>query len=120
MDTLNEGSCQKLRRRRASATGFKLNEASAAIAKGMLLRGDPVQFVSSYHGVNSARIDALITGKRFPHVTAAAAEMLPPPGPYLPFCAVREAETALTSARRAIDLCATLLGGSQGDAAPLM
>jgi hypothetical protein len=78
----------------------------------MLLRSDPVQNLSGYFGVNSARLYAV--DDDFPEVAAAAPELLPPPGPYLPPCAVADVEAALTSARRAIDLCATLLSGSQG------
>jgi hypothetical protein len=112
MFTPNESGCHQPRRRRAPATGRRLTEATATQAKGMLLRGDAVQSVSNFFGVNSARMYAI--DDDFPNTTAAAPELLPPPGPYLPPCSIAEVDAALTSARRAIDLCATLLSGSQG------
>ena len=100
------------KRPRAPASGNRLTEATAALGKGMILRGDAIQSVAGYFGVNSARISDLMDGVTFPDVKAAPPDLLPPPGPYLPACSVSEVAAALLAARVAIDRCATLLAGS--------
>jgi hypothetical protein len=103
MRTSNDDKSQKPRRRRAPATGRRLTIRTAALANGMVLRGDPIHSVSNYFGVNPARI------YDFPDIAPAPFESLPAPGPYLPPCAVSEVEAALASARSAIDMCTKLL-----------
>ncbi len=100
------------KRRRAPASGRRLTAETAALAKGVVLRGDAIQSVSGYFGVNSARVSDMMEGLTFLDVVAASPENLPPPGPYLPTCSVSEVATALSAARCAIDRCTTLLTGS--------
>ena len=67
---------------RAKASGITLNDADAAIVKGMLERGDRQHDIASWFGVNGGRIAEISTGSTFAHVDAVHAN-LPPSGPYL-------------------------------------
>ena len=67
---------------RAKTTGRRLTEEDAALAKAMILRGDPLHDIASWFGVNPGRISEINTGKRFADVQPAANAELPPPGPY--------------------------------------
>lgn len=96
-------------RRRTAPSGHRLTEDEAAIAKGMLLRGDAGQTVAQFFGVNQARIAELIVGELFPEVPPAAAEDLPPPGPFVRPCAIGQLKAELESARAAIGRCISLL-----------
>lgn len=62
------------------------NEADVAIAKGMLLRGDPNHDVSAWFGLNPGRVANIKSGKaegaKWKHVQPAPPHELPPPGPY--------------------------------------
>ncbi|NBC33119.1 MAG: hypothetical protein GVY13_10635 [Alphaproteobacteria bacterium] len=69
--------------RKADPSGIRLTEADAAIAKGMLERGDRQHDVAAWFGINGGRIAELATGAKFDWVPAAPPEDLPPPGPYL-------------------------------------
>lgn len=68
---------------KARASGIRLDEADAAIVKGMLARGDRQHDIAAWFGVNGGRIGEISTGAKFPNVTAADHTELPPPGPYL-------------------------------------
>ena len=67
---------------RAASAGISLDDADAAIAKGMLNRGDRQHDIAAWFGVNGGRIAEVSTGKTFSHV-AAATTGLPRSGPYL-------------------------------------
>jgi hypothetical protein len=67
---------------RAEPSGIKLDNADAALVKGMLARGDRQHDIAAWFGVNGGRIAEIATGARFANVAAQAAD-LPPPGPYL-------------------------------------
>lgn len=58
-----------------------LNENEAAIAKGMLHRGDRQSDIATYFRTNPGRISEINTGRRFGEVLAAPAEVLPPSDP---------------------------------------
>ncbi len=89
-------------RRRAKASGVRLTAADAAIAKGMLARGDRQHDVAAWFGVNAGRIADVATGASFAHVAAASPADLPPPGPYLSGKAAGAAVAALAEARAAL------------------
>lgn len=95
---------------RAPASGVTLSEADAAIAKGMLARGDRQHDIAAWFGVNGGRIAELASGKLFWWVRPApVGHNLPPPGPYpcgreatAALEALAAAEEALAVARRAV------------------
>jgi hypothetical protein len=68
---------------RAEPSRLSLTEADAALVKGMLNRGDRHHDIAAFFGVNQGRIAEIKDGSRFPTVEAAAADELPPKGPYL-------------------------------------
>ena len=89
-------------RKRANPSGISLTEEDAAIAKGMLARGDRQHDVAAWFGVNGGRIADIATGTKFSWVEAAPSDELPPPGPYLNGRAAHAAVTALAEARSAL------------------
>ena len=68
---------------RAERSGIHLDEAQAALVKGMIKRGDRQHDIAAWFGVNGGRIGEISTGAKFTEVAAAPEEMLPPPGPYM-------------------------------------
>lgn len=94
---------------RAAASGISLTEAEAAIAKGMLARGDRQHDIAAWFGVNGGRIADIATGKKFPEVPAAALEKLPPPGPYLTGRDAHAAMIALEAAAETINAALSLI-----------
>ena len=80
---------------RAESSGVSLTSRDAAIAKGMLERGDRQHDIAAYFGVNGGRIAEIATGQKFSHVQPAR-ENLPPPGPYLTGRQSEAAKQALT------------------------
>jgi hypothetical protein len=88
--------------RRACASGISLSEGDAAIAKGMLARGDRQHDIAAWFGVNAGRIAEIATGFRFARVEPAAAVELPPAGPYPAGRVAVAAITALSAARAAL------------------
>lgn len=93
---------RRIRLSRAPASGIVLDEQEAAIAKGMLLRGDRQHDVAAWFGVNGGRIAELATGYRFPDVQPAPVDGLPPPGPYPAAKVAMAAVSALAQARAAL------------------
>jgi hypothetical protein len=95
---------------RAASSGVTLSPADAAIAKGMLARGDRQHDVAAWFGVNGGRIAELASGKTYSWVSAAPVDGdLPPPGPYprgrdalAALAALAAAQAALDAARRAV------------------
>lgn len=84
--------------RRAEASGIRLTDEDAAIAKGMIDRGDRQHDIAAWFGVNGGRIAEISTGDTFPTVAAATAN-LPPPGPYVSGRGVSEAKRKLAEIR---------------------
>ncbi|PZU59748.1 MAG: hypothetical protein DI552_05345 [Brevundimonas sp.] len=70
-------------RHRAPPSGVTLDETDAAIVKGMLSRGDRQHDIAAWFGVNGGRIGEIASGKKFRDIPPAAADLLPPAGPYL-------------------------------------
>lgn len=68
---------------KAQSSGIRLDENDAAIVKGMLARGDRQHDIAAWFGVNGGRIGEISTGMKFPEVSPADQDELPPPGPYL-------------------------------------
>lgn len=99
-------------RHRAEASGLTLEIADAAIAKGMLVRGDRQHDIAAWFGVNGGRIAEIATGSRFSYVDPAPADQLPPPGPYLSGRAAAALIPALRDARAALDRVQTVITGS--------
>nr|ABD74776.1 hypothetical protein [Ensifer adhaerens] len=66
---------------KAKSSGVSLTIEDAAIAKGMLSRGDRQHDVAAWFGVNGGRITDIHTGKTFGSVLPVF-HGLPPPGPY--------------------------------------
>lgn len=97
---------------RAPSSGISLTEADAAIAKGMLARGDRQHDIAAWFGVNGGRIAELASGKLYWWVRPAPMnDSLPPPGPYpcgreaaAALKALAVAEAALAAARQAVIL----------------
>lgn len=95
---------------RAPSSGISLTEADAAVAKGMLNRGDRQHDIAAWFGVNGGRIAELVTGKSFCWVVPAPVDShLPPAGPYpcgreatAALEALAAAEAAVEAARRAV------------------
>lgn len=67
--------------RRAKTSGVRLTERDAALAKGMLARGDRQHDVAAWFGVNGGRIAEIAMGRSFWWVDASSSN-LPPAGPY--------------------------------------
>jgi hypothetical protein len=82
---------------RAEASGITLDEADAAIVKGMLARGDRQHDIAAWFGVNAGRIAEIANRLRFATVSTAPTPTLPPPGPYLSGRQVRELLSRMTA-----------------------
>ncbi len=82
-------------RTRATPSGIRLTAADAALAKGMLDRGDRQHDIAAYFGVNGGRIADIAKGRTFANIAPAAQAKLPPPGPYLTTKEIVEAKKAL-------------------------
>lgn len=83
---------------RAARSGIHLDEADAAIVKGMIARGDRQHDIAAWFGVNGGRIGEISSGDNFRHVVATTAN-LPPPGPYLSGRAITAAHDKLRDIR---------------------
>ena len=83
---------------RAPASGNRLDDADAAIAKGMLNRGDRQHDIAAWFGVNGGRIGEISRGATFSHVKPQKKD-LPPPGPYTSGKNVHEAMARLSDLR---------------------
>jgi hypothetical protein len=94
---------------RAEPSGISLTEAEAAIAKGMILRGDRQHDIAAWFGVNGGRIGDISTGKKFASVAAEAADKLPPQGPYLTGRDAHAAMIALEAAAETIHAALSLI-----------
>jgi hypothetical protein len=68
---------------RAQPSGIFLDEHDAAIAKGMIARGDRQHDIAAWFGVNGGRIGEIASSQKFSNLPPAPTESLPPPGPYL-------------------------------------
>jgi hypothetical protein len=79
-----------------------LNEANAAIVKGMLARGDRQHDIAAWFGVNGGRIAEIANETRFWWVMPVAPADLPPVGPYPGAAALTIAAKALAEARAAL------------------
>ena len=85
--------------RRAVPSGRRLNEAKAALIKGMAGRGDRHHDIAAWFGLNQGRIAEVLHGDRYPDAPVAPAEQLPPPGPYSSPQASHRAIKALEEAK---------------------
>ena len=74
MHTTNEGGRHPPRRPRAKASGRRLTSENAAIAKGMLHRGDRQSDIAAHFKVNQGRIAELSAGVKFVEVALADPE----------------------------------------------
>lgn len=97
------------RRPRAKSSGITLSSVDAAVAKGMLRRGDRQHDVAAWFGVNPGRIAEIATGAAFDWVDAADEDDLPPPGPYPTGKQAMEARKALDTALEALAAAETSL-----------
>lgn len=88
--------------KRAGPSGIVLNTEDAAVAKGMLIRGDRQHDVAAWFGVNGGRVAEIAIGSRFANVDAASEDELPPPGPYPTGRVALAALNALSSAKVAL------------------
>ena len=61
----------------------ELTEDDAAVAKGMIERGDKNQDIAAFFGVNQRAISNIRSGQKFTDVKPHPAVGLPPPGPYI-------------------------------------
>jgi hypothetical protein len=75
----------------------------AAIAKGLLARGEKQHDVAAFFGVNGGRIAEIAKGKRHPNVRPAPKADLPIPAQMVPWGFIMsEARKALAIARMAL------------------
>jgi hypothetical protein len=88
---------------RAAPSGISLTDEDAAVAKGMLARGDRQHDLAAWFGVNGGRIAEIATGARFATVEAAPTQLLPPSGPYLSGKQTAVLLQAISKARGALD-----------------
>ena len=105
---------------RADANGDPLDEDTAALIKGMLLRGDRQSDIAACFLTNGGRVSEINTGQRFQHVKAA--KELPPPGPYLsPFQlwkakrGLSRLQQALAEAEDALNAVGNIIGEAERD-----
>jgi len=80
-----------------------LSEGEIATVKGMLLRGDKQHDIAAWFGVNAARINEIHSGQTGASVVAAAADQLPPRGPYMAGRSANRARDTLMALRDLID-----------------
>ena len=80
-----------------------LNNQEISIVKGMLRRGDRQHDIAAYFGVNGGRIGEINTGQRGSEVSAADAQDLPPPGPYMAGRSALRARETLIALRELVD-----------------
>ena len=59
-----------------------LNEVKVAQIKGMINRGDNLQDIAFWFGVNLGRISEIRSEQKFNEILPAEKNALPPPGPY--------------------------------------
>jgi len=88
---------------RAANSGISLDDADAALVKGMLDRGDRQHDIAAWFGVNGGRIAEISTGHTFEHV-AAQKNNLPPPGPYASGKATEDAKRELISIKARLEV----------------
>ena len=88
---------------RAAPSGRRLNEARAALVKGMADRGDRHHDIAAWFGVNQGRIAEVVAGDKYPNAPVAPAEQLPPPGPYSSPQASHRAIEALEEAKATLE-----------------
>jgi hypothetical protein len=91
-----------MRKWRAEASGLRLSAGDAAVAKGMLRRGDRQHDVAAWFGINPGRIAEIACGRTFAWVDAAGEDGLPPPGPYSSGKHATAISVALAEARGAL------------------
>lgn len=91
-----------IRGHRSESSGIKITERDAAIALGMIKRGDRKHDIASYFGWNSARLYDISDGRMFPGIQPAPDEDLPAPGPYMSGRDAAGARLALIRARDAM------------------
>ena len=99
--------------KRAEPSGIILTTNDAAIAKGMLARGDRQHDIAAWFGVNGGRIAEIATGYRFPLVPPADPEDLPPPGPYPAGRVAVGAIAALSAAKAALAAAEAMISYSR-------
>lgn len=87
---------------RADTSGIHLTKEDAAIAKGMIARGDRQHDIAAWFGVNGGRIGEIASGTKFDDVPAQV-ENLPPKGPYLSGRDVQAARKQLVSAQATLN-----------------
>ena len=68
--------------KRAAAGPRRLSADMAAVAKGMLARGDRQHDIAAYFGLNAGRISELAKGTTYLEVEPLPEAALPPAGPY--------------------------------------
>jgi len=75
-----------------------MTEEQAAIAKGLLARGEKQHAIAAFFGENGGRIAEIAKGHRFADVKPAPRKDLPTPAQFLPWGFI------MAEARRAIDI----------------
>lgn len=73
----------KTRRNTSYKSSSKITYEDAAVIKGMINRGDSLQDIAFWFGVNIGRISEINNGDKFYDVNAENLTNLPPKGPYL-------------------------------------
>ena len=89
---------------RAENSGVRLTRADAAIAKGMIARGDRHHDIAAWFGVNQGRIAEINRGLLHAEVEVALSTSLPPVGPYSSGRSAHRAIAALEEAKLALNM----------------
>lgn len=85
----------RLKSPRAKPVPPRITPEVAALAKGMLVRGDRQSDIASYFGFNQGRMYDLRHHPKFKNIPAAQPELLPEPGPYIVVSRVRHDRAVL-------------------------
>lgn len=81
----------------------EITQEMARLVKGMLKRGDRQSDIAACFLINGGRIAEINTEAKFPEVSAAPLDELPPPGPYPSPYDLWKAKHALWAARVALE-----------------
>lgn len=81
-------------------TGVRLDRQTAACIKGMLGRGDTIEDIAAWFGLNLDVVRAVQSGALHPFLESAPLHALPPRGPYPQASVVYHALEAVHEAER--------------------
>jgi hypothetical protein len=96
-----------------------VDEAMAALIKGMLQRGDRQSDIAACFMINGGRVSEINTRERFASVMIASEELLPPAGPYPSpyelFHVKDELRRAMASLQMALEATGKIMSGGKNE-----